>query len=159
MTTRDNDVEQMCADLRHVLAETRHLDRRGFIAALGRTMAGSALMTAFAGMMPRSAQAADPVTIMSFGGTYKTAMVEAFCKPFTAKTGSPVQYQEPYNFAKIRTMHQAKAQQIDATLAITEQVMFVVESKMAAPIDWTIVDRSALSPVQLSITNLFCFAV
>ena len=86
-------------------------------------------------------------------------MVEAFCKPFTAKTGAPVQYQEPYNFAKIRTMHQAKAQQIDATLAITEQVLFVVESKMAAPIDWNVVDRSALSPVQLSFPNLIGFVV
>ena len=138
MTTRDNDVEQLCAGLRQLLAETRHLDRRDFIAALGRSAAGAALMTAFAGVAPRRAEAADPVTIMSFGGTYKTAMVEAFCKPFTAKTGAAVQYQEPYNFAKIRTMHQAKAQQIDATLAITEQVMFVVESKMAAPIDWNI---------------------
>ena len=49
MTTRDNDVEQMCAGLRKFLAETRHLDRRDFITALGRTVAGSALMTAFAG--------------------------------------------------------------------------------------------------------------
>ena len=159
MTTRDNDVEQMCAGLRQLLAETRHLDRRDFIAALGRTAAGAALMTTFAGVLPRRAEAADPVTIMSFGGTYKTAMVEAFCKPFTAKTGAPVQYQEPYNFAKIRTMHQAKAQQIDATLAITEQVLFVVESKMAAPIDWNVVDRSALSPVQLSFPNLIGFVV
>ena len=100
MTTRDNNVEEMCADLRQVLAETRNLDRRDFIAALGRTAAGAALMTAFAGMAPRRAQAADPVTIMSFGGTYKTAMVEAFCKPFTAKTGAAVQYQAPNNFAK-----------------------------------------------------------
>jgi len=53
MTTRDNDVEQMCADLRQVLVETRHLDRRDFIAALGRSAAGAALMTAFAGIAPR----------------------------------------------------------------------------------------------------------
>jgi putative spermidine/putrescine transport system substrate-binding protein len=159
MTHRDNDVEKMCARLRELLAETKHLDRRAFIEAFGRAMAGSALMTAFAGLMPRLAHAADPVTIMSFGGTYKAAMVEAFCNPFTKKTGAPVQYQEPYNFAKIRTMHQAKAQQIDATLAVTEQVMFVVESKMATPIDWNVVDRSALSPVQLSFPNLVGFVV
>src|SRR5205809_438774 len=140
MTHRDNDIEKMCARLRDLLAETKHLDRRGFMEAFGRAMAGSALMTAFAGAMPRLAGAAEPpVTVMSFGGTYKTAMVEAFCAPFTKKTGAPVQYQEPYNFAKIRTMHQAKAQQIDATLAITEQVLFVVDSKMATPIDWNVV--------------------
>src|SRR3954468_13372888 len=103
MTTRDNDVEQMCANLRKLLAETEHLDRRDFITALGRTAAGSALMAAFAGLAPRSAQAGGPVSSICFGGTDKTAMVEAFCKPFTAKTGSAVQYQEPYNFAKIRT--------------------------------------------------------
>lgn len=156
---RDNDVDVMCAGLRELLAETTHLDRRGFMKALGRSAAGSMLASAFAGFMPRAAQAADPVTIMSFGGTYKTAMVEAFCKPFIAKTGAQVQYQEPYNFAKIRTMHQAKAQQIDATLAVTEQVLFVVESKMATAIDWNVVDKSALSPVQLSFPNLVGFVV
>lgn len=157
---RDSDeVELMCTRLRELLAETRHLDRRGFMQALGRSAASSALVSAFTGVMPRAAQAADPVTIMSFGGTYKAAMIEAFCKPFTAKTGAPVQYQEPYNFAKIRTMHQAKAQQIDATLAVTDQVLFVVESKMAMPIDWNVVDKSALSPVQLSFPNLVGFVV
>src|SRR6185312_1519621 len=135
-------------------------DRRGFMAALGRSAAGSALMAAFAGAMPRLAGAADaPVTVMTFGGTYKAAIVEAFCKPFTAKTGAQVQYQEPYNFAKIRAMHQAKAQQIDATLAITEQVLFVVNSKMAMPIDWSVVDRNALSPVQLTFPDLVGFVV
>ena len=158
MTHRD-DVDHMCARLRKLLAETRHLDRRGFMQAFGRAMAGSALATTLTGAASRLAQAADPVTIMSFGGTYKTAMVEAFCDPFTKKTGIPVQYQEPYNFAKIRTMHQAKAQQIDATLAVTEQVLFVVESKMATPIDWNVVDRNALSPVQLSFPNLIGFVV
>ena len=44
MTRRDDDVEQVCAQLRDLLEETRHLDRRAFIAALGRTAAGSALM-------------------------------------------------------------------------------------------------------------------
>ena len=37
----------------------------------------------------------------------------AFAEPFTKKTGIPVQYQEPYSFAKLRAMHEAKAQQID----------------------------------------------
>ena len=46
MTHRDNDIEKMCARLRSLLAETRHLDRRAFIEAFGRAMAGSALMTA-----------------------------------------------------------------------------------------------------------------
>jgi putative spermidine/putrescine transport system substrate-binding protein len=156
----DNDGgEQACVRMRELLKETRHLDRRGFMGAFGRVMAGSALASVFAGAMPRLAHAADPVTIMSFGGAYKSAMVEAFCKPFTAKTDAPVQYQEPYNFAKIRTMHQAKAQQIDATLAVTDQVLFVVESKMATPIDWNVVDRSALSAVQLSFPNLVGFVV
>ena len=160
MTHRDDDVEQLCARLRGLLAETKGLDRRSFIAALGRSLAGTALMTAFAGAMTRRADAAAaPVTIMSFGGAYKTAMLEAFCKPFTNKTGQQVQYQEPYNFAKIRAMHQAKAQQIDATLAVTDQVLFVIESKMAMPIDWNVVDRSALSPVQLSFPDLVGFVV
>lgn len=160
MSHRDDDVGQLCARLRDLLAETQELDRRSFIEALGRTAAGAALMSMFASAMPRPAGAgAAPVTIMSFGGAYKTAMIEAFCTPFTSKTGMQVQYQEPYNFAKIRAMHQAKAQQIDATLAVTDQVLFVIESKMAMPIDWNVVDRSALSPVQLSFPDLVGFVV
>ena len=158
MTHRD-EVEAFCVQLRRLLSDTAHLDRRNFIAALGRSATGSALLAAFGGIASRTQAADAPVTIMSFGGTYKTAMVEAFCNPFTKKTGVPVQYQEPYNFAKIRAMHQAKAQQIDATLAVTDQMTFVLESKMAAPIDWSVVDKSALSPVQLSFPNLVGFVV
>ena len=132
------------------------------MSAFGRAMAGSAVdgrrLRARCRGSPVAAE--QPTTVMTFGGTYKTAIEEAFGKPFTQKTGMPVQYQEPYNFAKIRAMHQAKAQQIDATLAITEQVLYVVESKMATPIDWSVVDRSALSPVQsFTFPNLVGFVV
>ena len=48
MTHRD-DVDHMCARLRKLLAETTQLDRRGFMQAFGRAMAGSALATGFSG--------------------------------------------------------------------------------------------------------------
>src|SRR5262245_53174700 len=50
-TQRDDYVEQTCARLRDLLEETRSLDRRAFIAAFSRAMAGSALMSVFAGAM------------------------------------------------------------------------------------------------------------
>ena len=62
----------------------------------------------------RDAAAAErPVTYFTYGGAWKQAIARAFVDPFTKKTGIPVQYQEPYTFAKLRAMHEAKAQQID----------------------------------------------
>jgi len=53
-----------------------------------------------------------PVTYFSYGGAWKKAIMAAYSEPFTKKTGIPVQYQEPYNFGKLRAMHEARAQQI-----------------------------------------------
>lgn len=41
---KDTEVEETCARLRRLLAETRGLGRRDFIKALGQAMAGSALI-------------------------------------------------------------------------------------------------------------------
>ena len=59
------------------------------------------------------AAAEQPVTYFTYGGAWKAAIAQAFFDPFTARTGMPVHYQEPYTFAKLRAMHEAKAQQID----------------------------------------------
>ena len=53
----------------------------------------------------------SPISPMAAPGS--RPLSAAFFEPFTKKTGIPVQYQEPYSFAKLRAMHEAKAQQID----------------------------------------------
>ena len=88
--------------------------RRRSLRVLAKAGAGSALLSPLVAIAARTAQAAEPpVTYFTYGGAWKQAISAAFFDPFTKKTGSPVQYQEPYTFAKLRAMHEAKAQQID----------------------------------------------
>ncbi len=61
----------------------------------------------------------------------------AFGDPFTKKTGIPVQYQEPYSFAKLRAMHEAKAQQIDVVGVNGMDVYIAARLKMITPVDWS----------------------
>src|SRR5215471_2245633 len=108
-----DQVEESCARLRAVLDATRGLDRRAFLAALGRAAAGSALLAPF-GVLARRANAAEmPVTAFVFGGVWKKSAITAFGEPFTRKTSIPVQYQDPYTWPKLRAMHDARAMQVD----------------------------------------------
>src|SRR5262245_66560809 len=110
----DERVEEACARLRDLLTQTRGLGRREFLRALASAAAGSALLAPLASLASRAVQAAEsPVTYFTYGGAWKQAIAAAFFDPFTKKTGIPVQYQEPYTFAKLRAMHAGKAQQID----------------------------------------------
>src|SRR5262249_50479239 len=139
----NDQVEESCARLRDVLIETRGLDRRAFLAALGRAAAGSALLAPFA-------HAAEmPVTAFVFGGVWKKSAITAFGAPFTEKTGIPVQYQDPYTWPKLRAMHDAKAMQIDVASVQGTEVILAERLKMITPIDWSVVDRSVLDPRQL----------
>jgi putative spermidine/putrescine transport system substrate-binding protein len=76
-------------------------------------------------------------------------MITAFGEPFTAKTGIPVQYQDPYTWPKLRAMHEARAQQIDVVSVQGPEVPLAQRLKMSTPIDWSVVDRSALDERQL----------
>jgi putative spermidine/putrescine transport system substrate-binding protein len=142
------DVERACAVLREVLDETRGLDRRGFFNVLGKAVAASALLAPLGGLAATAE--VKPVTYFSYGGAWKKAIMEAFGEPFTKKTGIPVRYQEPYSFAKLLAMHKAHAQQIDALTASGMEVILAQRAGMLTPLDWSLIDRSALSPVQLS---------
>ena len=136
MAADHEDVDEACACLRRVLDETRGMGRRGFIKALAAAASGSALLSKLA------MAAEQPVTAFVFGGVWKRAAMTAFGDPFTAKTGIPVRYQEPYSFARVRAMHEAKAQQIDVFSADGAEIIIGNRAKMFTPIDWTIVDRS-----------------
>jgi putative spermidine/putrescine transport system substrate-binding protein len=151
----DDSVDEPCARLRDLLRQTRDLPRRDFLHALAKAAAGSALLSPLAAIASRTAQAAEqPVTYFTYGGAWKQAIAAAFFEPFTKKTGIPVQYQEPYTFAKLRAMHEAKAQQIDLAGLSGMDVYIAARAKMITPIDWSVVDRSALDPQQLHHENV-----
>ena len=117
--------------------------------------AGSALLAPLAAITARAAQAAEPpVTYFTYGGAWKQAIATAFFEPFSNKTGIPVQYQEPYTFAKLRAMHEAKAQQIDIAGLSGMDVYIAARLNMITPIDWSLVDKSALAPQQLHHDNV-----
>ena len=148
----DSDVDLACSLLRDVLMETSGLPRREFIRVLGKVAAGSALLSPLAVL---SAQAEEkPMTYYTYGGAWKQAIMKAFGEPFTKKTGIPVQYQEPYNFAKMRAMHEAHAQQIDAVTVSGMEVIVAERIGMITPLDWSLIDKSQLSDVQLQRPNV-----
>ena len=85
-----------------------------FITALGKASAGSAILAALPpALTPTPRRREQPVTVFVFGGAWRTTRRGGFGEPFTQQTGIPVRYQEPYTLAKLRAMHEAKAQQID----------------------------------------------
>ncbi len=145
------DVDEACSRLGEVLLETRGQDRREFLGALGKAAAGSVLLSPF-GALSASADA-KPMTYFTYGGAWKKAIMAAFGDPFTKKTAIPVRYQEPYNFGKLVAMHQAHAQQIDAVTTSGVEVIIAQRSGMLTPLDWSLIDKSALSDVQLRRPN------
>jgi len=142
------DVDAACAVLREVLLKTRGRSRRDFIAALGKAVAGTALVS----MLPvsRTATAAEqPVTAFVFGGVWKKSAMAAFGEPFSQKTGIPVVYQDPYTFAKLRAMHEAKAMQVDVVSVQGGEMFQAKRRNMLMPLDFGVIDRSVLDPRQL----------
>jgi putative spermidine/putrescine transport system substrate-binding protein len=160
------DVDETCARLRAVLLQTHGLDRRGFIKALGGALAGTAALA----MLPHWARpgtaAEPPVTAFMFGGNWRKAAMAAFGEPFTQKTGIPMAYQEPYSFAKLRAMHEAKAMQIDVVSVEGEQIVQAQRMNMIMPLDFNVIDRSVLTERQLrhgnaigshSLSHVICY--
>src|SRR5262245_15299326 len=143
------DVDAACAVLREVLLETRGRSRRQFIAALGKTVAGSGLLSVLPRMSRTAAAAEQPVTAFVFGGVWKKSAMAAFGEPFTQKTGIPVAYQDPYTFAKLRAMHEAKAMQVDVVSVQGGEMRQAKKLNMLMPLDFSVIDRTALSPQQL----------
>lgn len=154
MTIRRQDLgtDETCARLRAVLDETRGFGRREFIRALGVALGGSALSGLF-GVFAGADAAALPVTAFVFGGDWQKAATKAFGDPFTKKTGIPMVYQAPYVFAKLRAMHEANAMQIDAVSVQGEEIYQAESMKMIMPLDFNVIDRSALDPAQLRYGN------
>ena len=135
---RDASVDEACARLRRILIQTRGLERRDFLRVLAKAAAGSALLSPLArdrGVARRGCRAARH--LFHLWRRLEAGDSAAFFDPFTKKTGIPVQYQEPYTFAKLRAMHEAKAQQIDIAGLNGMDVYIAARIKMISPIDWS----------------------
>src|SRR3977135_4171442 len=146
---KEIDVDETCVRLRNLLMETRGLGRRQFIKALGQALAGSALLSLLPPMSPRAAGAAPPVPAFVFGGVWKKSAMTAFGEPFTKTTGIPVVYQDPYTFAKLRALHEAKAMQVDVVSVQGGEMFQAKRMNMLTPLDFGVIDRSVLSERQL----------
>ena len=141
-------IEESSKQLRRLLLETRSLPRRDFIKVLGRTLAACGVLCELP--IAVEARAADaPVTAFVFGGAWKKAAMAAFGEPFTRKTGIPVNYQDPYTFAKLRAMHEARAMQVDVASVQGGEMYQAKRLNMLTPLDFSVIDRSVLSPRQL----------
>jgi len=151
----DKETEFSLETLRGVLHETRNMDRRSFLTRLGQAAAGSALLGSFAELMVNhpAFAAGKPVTTLGWGGAWQEAMEKCFFNPWTEKTGIPIQYITPYDFSKIRAMDQAKQQQVDVIEAGSIDTPRVIKYGLNAPLDFNVIDKSALSPGQLRNDN------
>jgi putative spermidine/putrescine transport system substrate-binding protein len=143
------DIDAACSVLREVLLETRGRSRREFIATLGKALAGSGLLSMLPRVSRTAAAAEQPVTAFVFGGVWKKSAMAAFGEPFTQKTGIPVVYQDPYTFAKLRAMHEAKAMQVDVASVQGGEMFQAKRRNMLMPLDFGVIDRSVLDPRQL----------
>jgi putative spermidine/putrescine transport system substrate-binding protein len=143
------DIDAACSVLREVLLETRGRSRREFIATLGKALAGSGLLSMLPRVSRTAAAAEQPVTAFVFGGVWKKSAMAAFGEPFTQKTGIPVVYQDPYTFAKLRAMHEAKAMQVDVVSVQGGEMFQAKRRNMLMPLDFGVIDRSVLDPRQL----------
>lgn len=135
--------------LRKVLEETRGMNRRAFLSNLGKAAASSALLTTFHGMLSGHAAAAEPVTTMGWGGEWDERIAEAYYKPYTEKSGSEVKI-IPYSTPKVLAMHEAGKMEIDFILGAGLDTPMFIEKGVVEPIDWSVVDKSALTPNQLA---------
>jgi putative spermidine/putrescine transport system substrate-binding protein len=146
---KEIDVDAACAVLREVLLESRGGSRREFIAALGKAAAGSGLLSVLPRVSGTAAAAEQPVTAFVFGGVWKKSAMAAFGEPFTQRTGIPVVYQDPYTFAKLRAMHEARAMQVDVVSVQGGEMFQAKRRNMLMPLDFGVIDRSVLDPRQL----------
>jgi putative spermidine/putrescine transport system substrate-binding protein len=112
-------------------------------------LAGSAILSLLPRMAADAEAAEQPVTAFVFGGVWKKSAMTAFGEPFTKKTGIPVVYQDPYTFAKLRAMHEAKAMQVDVVSVQGGEMFQAKRMNMLTPLDFSVIDRSVLAERQL----------
>jgi putative spermidine/putrescine transport system substrate-binding protein len=145
----DVDLEAGLLTLRQVLHETRGLSRRVFLTRLGQAAATAPMIGTLMGGIPRADAEAQAVTTMGWGGAWKEAQQKAYFDPFTKKTGMTVRYIAPYEFAKVRAMHEAGRMELDVLEPGSVDTPRALKMGMAQKLDWSVIDKSALTPNQL----------
>jgi putative spermidine/putrescine transport system substrate-binding protein len=145
----DADLEAGLVTLRQVLRETRGLSRRAFLARLGQAAAAVPMIGALTGGLREAEAQASAVTTMGWGGAWKEAQQKAYFDPFTKKTGIAVRYIAPYEFAKVRAMHEAGRMELDVLEPGSVDTPRALKMGMAQKLDWSVIDKSALTPNQL----------
>ncbi len=150
----DRETEAALATLRTVLEETKGLDRRQFLTRLGAATAGSALLASLYGQLaPKAAAAEKPVTILGWGGPWKDAIVKCYVDPFSKESGIHVDYISPYDYSKIKLMDQTHQQKVDLIETDGLDTLRLIQDGLNAPLDFSIIDKTKLSPGQLKFKN------
>ncbi|HYB70234.1 MAG TPA: ABC transporter substrate-binding protein [Candidatus Bathyarchaeia archaeon] len=144
----DEDVEVGLRKLRTLLHETRGLSRRAFLARLGQAAAAAPILGVLTGHVHRASADAQSIATMGWGGAWKDACQKAYFDPFTKKTGVPVKYVAPYEFGKVRAMHEAGRMEIDVLEPGSVDTPHALKLGMAQKLDWSVIDKSALTPNQ-----------
>lgn len=145
----DVELEVGLLTLRQVLHETRGMSRRAFLTRLGSAAATVPMIGALMGGIRRAEAQAQAITTMGWGGAWKDAQQKAYFDPFTKKTGMTVKYVAPYEFAKVRAMHEAGRMELDVLEPGSVDTPRALKMGMAQKLDWSVIDKSALTPNQL----------
>lgn len=132
--------------MKEVRRQRPRRSRREILAGMGAFAAAPLLGPGF---VRRAWSSDQPVTVLGWGGTWQEALEDAYFKPFTESTGIPVTYLSPFDFARLRAMHMAGQQEVDVILAGALDSPRMIELGMNAPLDFSVIDRSVLSPQQL----------
>jgi putative spermidine/putrescine transport system substrate-binding protein len=144
----DDEIERGLRALRTVLHETRGLSRRAFLTRLGQAAAASPLVGVLTGSVQRVDADAGSIATMGWGGAWKDACQKAYFDPFTKKTGTAVKYVAPYEFAKVRAMQEAGRMELDVLEPGSVDTPRALKFGMAQKLDWSVIDKSALTPNQ-----------
>jgi putative spermidine/putrescine transport system substrate-binding protein len=145
MRERD-DAETAARELREMLRETEQLGRRAFLARLTQAAAGSSLLSMLLG---RAAAGARPVlTTMGWGGEWDVRINQSYYQPYAERSGTPIRVIS-YDAAKVLAMHETGSMAIDFIDGGGLDTPRFIDKGAVDPIDWTMVDKAALTPNQL----------
>jgi putative spermidine/putrescine transport system substrate-binding protein len=145
----DAEIDVGLRTLRQVLHETRGMSRRAFLTRLGQATAAVPIVGALTGGLGTADAQAQSIQTMGWGGAWKDAQQKAYFDPFTKKTGIAVKYIAPYEFAKVRAMHEAGRMELDVLEPGGPDTPRAIKMGMVQKLDWSVIDKSALTPNQL----------
>ncbi|TXH32909.1 MAG: ABC transporter substrate-binding protein [Rhodospirillaceae bacterium] len=113
---------------------------------------GAALGASLA--MPRIVRAADQeIVFATWGGSWEAAMRKAWFDPFQEKTGIAVKTISGNTYGKIEAMVKAGRTEWDVVETLPDFQWIGAEKGLLAPIDFKVVDKSAIMPGQDMVTD------